>query len=115
MDNEAEFLRLQPRLSVDANMGEFYHWLRRLPPEVRARELLMVARLGWGMAIAHGRLSGMEITVPSSLPPAAGAPAPRSAVALRPAAESQDALMDEAVDQALGAFPLDALAGPPIH
>ncbi len=38
--------RLQHRVSIDAGMGELYHWLASMDSTTRSREILYLVRLG---------------------------------------------------------------------
>jgi hypothetical protein len=73
---KALLARLQLRLTLDAEMGDFFVWLVALPVKVRAREVIAMARIGW--AVTHG------VRVDAGAAAAASAPMLR-AVAAPPA------------------------------
>ena len=58
--------KFQPRLTLDAGMGDFFVWLVSLPVKIRAREFIAMARIGW--AVTHGVRVGAGGTVAAASP-----------------------------------------------
>jgi hypothetical protein len=72
----AQNRRLQHRISIDAGMGDLYHWLASLDTATRSREVLYLMRLGSEVHFARkavllaierdgGRRAGVEAEQPS--------------------------------------------------
>jgi len=86
---KALLAKLQLRLTLDAEMGDFFVWLVALPVKVRAREFIAMARIGW--ALTHGVRVDVRATAAASAPmphavaaPAADMPAAGAAVSSGP-------------------------------
>jgi hypothetical protein len=51
--------RLQPRVTLDAEMGDLFEWVNALAPGVRARELQYLLRLGYAVHIGRVLISAI--------------------------------------------------------
>lgn len=64
--------RLQTRVSIDPQMGDFYDWFRQIPPEYRCRELVAFARFGFGVAALKAGLGQIVAPFVAVTPGAGG-------------------------------------------
>lgn len=110
--------RIQPRLSIDEDMEDFYDWVADVPPPLRSREIIAAARSWVGLMKAM-RLGTALSADALHAGPAASVPC----MATQPGATRSPALdVSEAdvaareVDRALQSLdPNLILAGPPLH